>query len=117
MARRGRKPNPFELHDGDEARLRALVESPTVDNRLAVRARIVLLSAEGLQPIDVADRLEVSEGVVAKWKKRYRKVGYDGLGDAPRPGRPRTHHGRESRRGGAADAGGEAEGRNALEHA
>lgn len=90
MARRGRKPNPFELHDGDEARLRALVESPTVDNRLAVRARIVLLSAEGLQPIDVADRLEVSEGVVAKWKKRYRKVGYDGLGDAPRPGRPRT---------------------------
>jgi transposase len=88
MAHRGRKPDAFELVDGDEVRLRALTEGPTVDNRVAVRARILLLSAAGMQPVDVAKRLEVSTGMVAKWKVRYRTVGFDGLSDAPRSGRP-----------------------------
>lgn len=90
MARRGRKPNPFALNDGDEARLREIAASPKVDNRVAVRARLLLLSAEGLQPVEVAERLAVSEALVAKWKDRYRALGINGLDDAPRSGRPRN---------------------------
>jgi transposase len=88
MARRGSKPRPFVLADGDEARLRALAGAPGTNNLVAQRARLVLLSAEGVQPVDVAERLGVSTGMVGKWKDRYRKLGFDGLDDAPRTGRP-----------------------------
>jgi len=88
MARRGAKPKPFSLGEGDEARLTALVGGPTVDNRVAQRARILLLSAKGVQPVDVAQRLGVSKQLVGKWKDRYRKLGVSGLEDAQRSGRP-----------------------------
>lgn len=88
MARRGSKPKPFGLNEGDEVRLRGVVDTPTVDNRLAQRARILLLSASGMQPADVAERLGVSKALVGKWKRRYRELGFAGLGDAPRTGRP-----------------------------
>jgi transposase len=88
VARRGSKPKPFGLNEGDEVRLRGVVDTPTVDNRLAQRARILLLSASGVQPADVAERLGVSKALVGKWKRRYRELGFAGLGDAPRTGRP-----------------------------
>lgn len=88
MARRGRKPDPFVLLEGDEARLRELVSRPKLDNRVAQRARILLLSAQGMQPVEVAERLGLSAATVAKWKNRYREVGYNGLDDGPRTGRP-----------------------------
>jgi transposase len=88
VARRGSKPRPFALNEGDEFRLREVVDMPTVDNRLAQRARILLLSASGVQPADVAERLGVSKALVGKWKQRYRELGFAGLNDAPRTGRP-----------------------------
>jgi transposase len=88
MALRGRKPKPFELVDEDRTRLRRLVEAPTVDNRVAVRARILLWSGDGMAGREVARRLEVSSATVSKWKDRYRLLGFDGLDDAPRTGRP-----------------------------
>ena len=57
---------------------------------LAVRARIVLASAEGGSNLAVAARLGVNRSTVTKWRARFLAARLDGLGDEPRPGVPRT---------------------------
>jgi transposase len=52
------------------------------------RARIVLLSADGLGPTAIAGRLGCSKQTVITWRERYRADGLSGLRDAPRSGRP-----------------------------
>ena len=58
---------------------------------LAMRAGIVLASAEGLTNVAVAERLGVTKATVGKWRKRFLEAGIQGLHDEARPGRPRTH--------------------------
>jgi transposase len=55
-----------------------------------VRARIVLLAAEGARNVDVARRTGVCVDVASKWRKRFVQEGIDGLRDRPRSGRPRV---------------------------
>jgi transposase len=57
---------------------------------LALRARIVLLAAEGLKNTEIAERLSVDHGTVRKWRARFGRDRLEGLLDEPRPGRPRT---------------------------
>lgn len=54
------------------------------------RARMVLLSAEGLPASQIGERVGVSAHTVGKWHKRFEHSGIAGLTDAPRSGRPRT---------------------------
>jgi transposase len=56
---------------------------------LAVRARIILLCAEGLSNNEVAARYAISKQMVCKWRSRFVASRLDGLLDAPRPGQPR----------------------------
>lgn len=58
--------------------------------RVAERARIVLLSAEGLTGPEIAGRVGCTEPTVIKWRRQYAEDGLAGLEDAPRPGGPRT---------------------------
>ncbi len=60
------------------------------DSEQARRARIVLLAAEGLRNVEIAERLELSLPTVAKWRNRFAQSGVAGLLDLPRSGRPRT---------------------------
>jgi len=56
--------------------------------RAAVRFRIVLLAADGLQNKQIAQRLNVAARTAALWRQRFLEKGLDGLAcDAPRPGR------------------------------
>ncbi len=56
--------------------------------RTVERARIVLLSAEGLTGREIAQRVGCLEPTVVPWWSRYAARGLAGLEDAPRSGRP-----------------------------
>lgn len=53
-----------------------------------VRARIVLLAAEGTSNKGIAARLDTSPQTVSKWRKRFYEEGLGGLEDRPRSSRP-----------------------------
>src|SRR5919199_1025703 len=76
------------LRDGDRARLEALARSASARPALAQRARIILMSAEGLTNTEIARRTGATRPTVINWRNRYAAGGISALGDLPRPGRP-----------------------------
>jgi hypothetical protein len=59
--------------------------SPYID---VVRAKFVLLAAEGLENLEIGQRLDVPRQIVSKWRKRFYKERLRGLESRPRRGRP-----------------------------
>src|SRR2546422_7438692 len=53
-----------------------------------IRAKIVLLAAEGLSNDIIAARLDTPRQIVSKWRKRFALARLPGLEDEPRGGRP-----------------------------
>jgi transposase len=80
----------IELSDDERERLEAWARRPTSSQALAQRSQIVLLAADGLKNVEIADRLGVHRPMVTKWRGRFAEDRLDGLVDEPRPGRPRT---------------------------
>ena len=78
------------LRRGDRRKLEQWVKSSTVPAGRARRARIVLLSADGLAKQEIAGRVGVTRPIVDKWRARYAERGLAGLYDEDRPGRPAT---------------------------
>jgi transposase len=76
--------------DSDRARLERMARDRGAPARVAERARIVLLSAEGLTGPQIAERVGCSEPTVVKWRAQYAEAGVAGLADARRPGGPKT---------------------------
>jgi len=83
--------SPFEvrLSPEDRAVLEERASSRTTAHAEVVRARIVLLAADGEQNVDIARRVGVCVDVASKWRKRFCEEGLAGLRDRPRSGRPR----------------------------
>ncbi|MGH3883400.1 MAG: helix-turn-helix domain-containing protein [Pseudonocardiaceae bacterium] len=79
---------PLSLREGDRGRLEALARSTSVRASVAHRARIVLMSAEGLTNTEIAHRTGSSRPTVISWRNRYAAGGINALGDLPRSGRP-----------------------------
>ncbi len=93
----GPLPSPVELTADERRGLEALVRRPTTPQQVAVRARIILLAADGLNSSQVARHLGLEVDTVRLWRRRWRGFGgvaladlsvEDRLTDAPRPGRP-----------------------------
>jgi hypothetical protein len=81
-------PRVIHLKRELKKKLRKFVRAGTTENRLATRARVVLMRDEGL-PIEViARRLELNHGTARRWCDRFMKGGIDSLRDRPRSGRP-----------------------------
>lgn len=83
--------SPFEVRlcCEDRAVLQDRASSRTAAHAEVVRARIVLLAADGERNVDIARRVGVCVDVASKWRKRFCEEGLDGLNDRPRSGRPR----------------------------
>jgi transposase len=61
--------------------------SHVIPHRQVLRARIVLLAADGVANEVIAARLGTSKPSVLKWRARFAEAGVDGLDDAPGRGR------------------------------
>jgi len=85
----GRKPIEVTLQDADRATLLAWTRRPKTAQALALRARIVLRAADGLNSTAIARELGLHLATALKWRKRFVERGVDGLLDEPRPGQPR----------------------------
>jgi transposase len=79
----------LELTQADRAMLEAWLRTPKLAQDLALRARVILASAEGEGVRPMARRLGVSPNTVAVWRRRWRGEGLAGLRTKPRAGRPR----------------------------
>jgi transposase len=56
--------------------------------RDVVRAKAILLAADGLSNTEIGERLAISRQVASRWRIRFRREGIQGLEERPRPGRP-----------------------------
>jgi DNA-directed RNA polymerase specialized sigma24 family protein len=80
------EPVRIDLSDEERRRLESLVRRRTAEQRMVVRARIVLAAAQGEQNTSIAERLGIALHTVIKWRKRYFEEGMKGLADCKRLG-------------------------------
>lgn len=85
----GRPRTPLLLSADEEATLRRWTRAGTTEQRLAQRAKTILLAAEGLPWKAVCRQTGLSLENSLKWQRRFRHERLDGLRDRPRPGPPR----------------------------
>lgn len=77
------------LTDEQKSELARLARSRRSSVRLAQRARIVLLAAQGLQNKDIAEQLGIGRVQVARWRERFLASGLQGIErDLPRGAPP-----------------------------
>jgi putative transposase len=70
--------------------LQGIASSRSLPHGLVRRAKIVLLSADGMPNCAVAEKLGLRGSTVGKWRNRFLEGGIQGLHDELRPGRPRS---------------------------
>jgi len=87
---RGRPAQQVVVSEEDRGKLERLIRRGTAPQRDVLRAKVVLLAADGVGSGEIAKLLDVSMPTVCKWRKRAARSGIKGLGDARRSGRPRT---------------------------
>lgn len=79
----------ISLTDEQKRELTRLARSKRTSVRLAQRAQIVLLAAQGLQNKDIAEQLGIGRVQVARWRERYLELGLPGIErDLPRGAPP-----------------------------
>ena len=83
-----RKAIAIELDDAQREKLVKLAQSNTAEVRLARRAGIVLLAADGFDNEDIGEMLGVGRVQVGRWRARYAAGGFEAIKqDLPRGGR------------------------------
>ena len=81
-------PYPIELTGQEREILEARARKYTLPYREVIRAKVILLAAEGLENRQIAERLDITRADVSKWRKRFFRHRLAGLEEGPRRGRP-----------------------------
>jgi transposase len=83
------RESPFlvVLSEDEQQHLESLVRRYTSPYCDVIRAKIILLAAEGLSNDVIASRLDTPRQIVSKWRKRFCLARLPGLEDEPRGGR------------------------------
>jgi transposase len=82
--------SPFRIQLTSEERraLEARARTYTSPYRDVIRAKLVLLAAEGLSNDVIAARLDTPRQIISKWRHRFFDQRLAGLDEEPRGGRP-----------------------------
>lgn len=76
------------IPDEHRIELEAIIKNRNTPQKLALRARIVLLSSEGTPTSQIMEQLNTSNPTISRWRTRYEISGVKGLlKDRTRPGR------------------------------
>ena len=76
------------LSPGDRERLEAVVSSRNSSQKHVWRARIVLMSADGIGTMEIQRRTGKAKPTIWRWQRRFMEAGVEGLlRDATRPSR------------------------------
>ena len=94
-------PNAQEiiLEESERRELEHRAACYTRPHREVLRAKLVLLAAEGHSNAEIARRLGMSTKAVGRWRGRFREQRMAGLEDQARSGRPRRFSPGAGRRG------------------
>jgi putative transposase len=85
----GRPKEALVLSPQQREQLEGMASSRSLPAGLVSRARIVLMSASGINNQEIARQLRTTKATVGKWRRRFLKQDVAGLHDELRPGRPR----------------------------
>jgi len=88
MARTGRPKAVLILTDDKRAQLLSWSRRAKSSQALALRSKIALACAGGIDNKTVAAELRCAAMTVGKWRRRFIDLRMDGLVDEDRPGRP-----------------------------
>jgi transposase len=83
-----KSPYVLRLTASQRHELEARAKRYTLPYRDVIRAKIVLMAADGLGNDEIAARLDTRREIVSKWRKRFFELGIAGLEERPRGGRP-----------------------------
>jgi len=86
----GRPRKKLELNEKERDYLEKLVRSGNTPQKLAKRAQMLLMSADDVSNTEIAKEVGTTHQTVSHWRNRFFEYGVEGIGDAPRPGAPRT---------------------------
>ena len=84
------RQSPFhlELTRAEQRALEARARKYTSPYRDVIRAKLVLLAAQGLSNALIAARLDTPRQIISKWRQRFFHESLAGLDEEPRGGRP-----------------------------
>ena len=85
-----KSPYTLLLDIGEKEQLEAITRKYTSPYRDVMRAKVVLLAAQGLSNKEIGMRLDLPRQIVSKWRKRFFDQRLVGLQEQSRRGRPRT---------------------------
>jgi len=83
-----KSPYTIVLSKIEKTRLESMAQKYTAPYFSVIRAKIVLLAAEGLSNDQIAAKLDMPRQIVSKWRKRFSQQRMNGLTDHARSGRP-----------------------------
>jgi transposase len=87
--RTGRPKKLVKLSTAEREKLESMARRPKSAQAMALRARIVLGSEQGMSNAAIAARLRLTAATVGKWRRRFVESRLEGLLDEPRVGAPR----------------------------
>jgi transposase len=81
-------PYVISLSLKEKDALQQMARKYTLPYFKVVRAKAILLAADGLENKQIGEKLDLPREVVSKWRKRFFEERLNGLQDRPRRGRP-----------------------------
>lgn len=81
-------PYPIHLTGAEQSELEAQARKYTSPYYLVLRAKMILMAAQGSANDQISASLSVPRQIVSKWRKRFFEERLAGLEDEPRTGRP-----------------------------